>query len=259
MPRAARGIRGRRSDAVTTGPQNRPDPGQRRFPVVVLDCDGVIIESTDIKARAFGAIFSDYPDAVPQIVHYHRQHGGLARELKLQYILGTILGVDASAAAVASRAASLASQMRDALLACPEVPGLRAFLAWASRRRLFVASGTPDGELREILTARSLAPFFERLFGSSRTKTESIREIARLTGVRPEAMLFVGDAGTDADAAREMGVPFVARLTDDRSIRSTHGFPEVVDLAELTRLLEAADLAESAGVATGGVAGTGER
>ena len=47
--------------------------------VIVLDFDGVIAETLDIKADAFAVLFADYPEHVEAIVRLHRENGGMSR------------------------------------------------------------------------------------------------------------------------------------------------------------------------------------
>lgn len=49
---------------------------------IVLDFDGVIVESLDIKTRAFRDLFSDYPQHLDKIMSYHLAHNAISRYIK---------------------------------------------------------------------------------------------------------------------------------------------------------------------------------
>ena len=39
---------------------------------VIFDVDGVIIESAEIKTKAFEILFADYPDKLSEIIRFQR-------------------------------------------------------------------------------------------------------------------------------------------------------------------------------------------
>jgi len=59
---------------------------------VIFDVDGVLIESAEIKTRAFEQLFAGYPDKVKEIVDYHNKNAGLSRYVKFRYFYEKILG-----------------------------------------------------------------------------------------------------------------------------------------------------------------------
>ena len=59
--------------------------------VIVLDFDGVIVESVGIKTEAFRELFRDSPQ-VEEIYQYHLANNALSRFEKFPYICENILG-----------------------------------------------------------------------------------------------------------------------------------------------------------------------
>mgnify|MGYP002832559002 CR=1 FL=1 len=74
---------------------------------------------------------------------------------------------------------------------------------------LFVASGTPEPELREIIKHRSIPHFFQGVYGSPATKTEILQRILAECQFNPEQILMVGDALTDWEGAQGVGAEFI--------------------------------------------------
>ena len=66
---------------------------RRPVKAIVLDCDGVILESNDVKAQTLRRLFGDYPEHGEAIVDLHRNHGGLPRHEKLRIICEEIVGI----------------------------------------------------------------------------------------------------------------------------------------------------------------------
>jgi phosphoglycolate phosphatase-like HAD superfamily hydrolase len=210
---------------------------------VVFDCDGVILESTDIKTEAFRALFeADQPDRIPEILDYHVRHMGISRHLKLRHICTEILGETCTARREARLAAEFSRLVFARVLQCPIVPGTREFLRGArDRYRCFVASGTPHEELELILRRRRLLGYFERTWGSPAKKPDVLRQVLRRGPFRKGEVAFVGDAESDWRAAKESGVRFVRRVGSPADwrlppcrwqIRDLRGLPAVIAAME---------------------------
>jgi phosphoglycolate phosphatase-like HAD superfamily hydrolase len=182
---------------------------------IVFDFDGVILESAGIKTNAFRYIFSRYPAAVDAIVAYHLQNAGMGRIAKLRIIYRDFLKQPFSPEDEKRLNQEFADYVGARVLACPFVPGLLEFLAWgAARCPLFVASGVPQEELRDLVAARDLAKFFEGVNGSPRNKVQILSEIRAAHGWEARQLLMIGDALTDSRAAAEAGTAFVGRVAE---------------------------------------------
>ena len=58
---------------------------------IILDFDGVILESVSVKTEAFRALFSFVPEHVEEIVQFRRYNGGMFRFNKFRFIYKNIL------------------------------------------------------------------------------------------------------------------------------------------------------------------------
>ena len=53
---------------------------------VFFDFDGVILDSVEVKTRAFAKMFEVYgPEIERKVVDYHLQHGGISRFEKIRH------------------------------------------------------------------------------------------------------------------------------------------------------------------------------
>ncbi len=59
---------------------------------LILDFDGVIVESLPLKAAAFKKVFSFAPEHLDEIIAFHLENGGMSRYDKFRYIYANILG-----------------------------------------------------------------------------------------------------------------------------------------------------------------------
>jgi phosphoglycolate phosphatase-like HAD superfamily hydrolase len=191
--------------------------------VIVLDFDGVILESFDIKTDAFRELFSNYPDQVDEVVSYHKKNGGISRYVKFRYIYENILNLpptDNDLNALADRFSEIVYQR---ILICPFVNGALDFLKdFHNTMHIYIASGTPEDELRDIINKRGLSEYFSGIFGSPSTKPQIVRNIMHIENMLPSDIIYVGDAISDLNAAREVGVTFIGR-------NKTENFDNVAD------------------------------
>ncbi|ODS33770.1 MAG: hypothetical protein SCARUB_01127 [Candidatus Scalindua rubra] len=57
-----------------------------------FDFDGVIVDSLETKAQAFGALFKDYgEEIVRKVIDYHLQNGGMSRYEKFKFYYNNFL------------------------------------------------------------------------------------------------------------------------------------------------------------------------
>jgi len=181
---------------------------------VIFDVDGVIIESAEIKTKAFEILFADYPDKLSEIISYHQKNGGISRYLKFRYVYEKILGEELSAKKEAELGEKFSKIVLTQILEAPFVAGAIEFLSQNKHRyRFFVASGTPEAELQNILNNRQLTPFFLEVHGAPKDKTDIIEDILNRYAFQRKEAAFIGDAESDRAAAERTGILFIARLT----------------------------------------------
>lgn len=183
---------------------------------VFFDFDGVILDNVHVKTEAFAALFRPYgPDVEREVVRFHREHGGLSRFIKFQYAIEDILGETATEERLAELGRRFSDLVYDAILQASFMPGARETLdALRGKLPLYVVSGTPEEELKRIVQARTLDGYFAAVLGSPRRKPEIVADMLTREGYTAARCLFVGDSGTDYDAARAVAMPFLGIVPD---------------------------------------------
>lgn len=201
----------------------------------MFDFDGVLVESVDTKTRALASLYAEHgPEATERVVAFHLRHGGLSRYEKFRYghevVLGRALPPDESE----RLAARFAALVVDAVIAAPWVAGAHEFVSAHCRElRLFIASGTPQDELREIVERRAMSAYFTDVRGSPVKKDELVRELLDRHRLVPGRALFVGDSITDYDAARATGLAFLGRVPPGAASPFPSGTETAADLRDL--------------------------
>jgi beta-phosphoglucomutase-like phosphatase (HAD superfamily) len=178
---------------------------------VILDFDGVVVESVELKIQAFLTMYAhESPEKRQAILEHQRTHGGVTRRLKFAHFERELFGRPGDPATLDRLAAGYAKLVHAAVLACPFIRGAIDFLeASHGRTDLHVVSGTPEEELLDIIDRRGLARYFKTVHGAPKTKPEAFRLILDANRYAHDRVVAVGDATTEYDAAVALQMPFI--------------------------------------------------
>lgn len=181
--------------------------------IVVFDCDGVILESVDVKTNAFGQTVAEYgPEAVSRLLDYHMANGGVSRYRKFEWFYREVLGREITKDQLQALGERFKQLAFDGVMNAPMVPGALECIETIYRKiPMYVASGAPHDELGAVLRARNLLSFFKGVHGSPPGKTELLKRIIADEGANAAEMLMVGDSPTDLKAAEACGAQFYGR------------------------------------------------
>lgn len=183
----------------------------RRPDALLLDFDGVIVDSIPVKLGAYLRLYEhERPEHLQAIRDHQRSHGGVTRRIKFRYFEREVFGRSVTDADIERLSDAFTRLVHEAVVACPLIPGALDLLRRAhGRATMHVVSGTPQEELVDIVGRRRLAAFFESVHGAPAGKRDTFERILRERGYRPERVLAIGDALTEYEAAASLGVPFL--------------------------------------------------
>ena len=182
---------------------------------IIFDFDGVVVESGKIKTQAFAELYRPYgEDIVAQVVQFHTQNGGMSRYRKFRHFQQHFLHQPPLTEAEERQLDIRFSELVvEAVIAADPVPGAIELIRQQSGRiPLFVASGTPEAELKVIVERRGLAPYFTAVRGAPALKKTIIAEILAAHGLQPETVLMIGDAMADLEGAQANDTAFLGRV-----------------------------------------------
>lgn len=214
-----------------------------------FDFDGTLVDSNEIKRRAFFEIASGFDP-----------EGDLVREVMARQPAGDRYGIARSLAAViAARGAlpegqsaqDLAKSLADAytahceraVSACPPIAGAEHALERLTERGLplFLITATPLEAVLPILRNRALDRYFQGVHGGPVSKLESLRQISAGMGARPRELVLVGDGEDDRQAAAAFGCIFIGVAPHGTSRFAHPPGHQISDLQGLPGLLEEID------------------
>jgi len=180
---------------------------------VILDFDGVLVESNEEKTKAFDDLFLLYPVQRDAMMAYHLANHSRPRMQKLEHYVYELMGRRDDHELVQAMAEQFSRFVTRRVIACPDVPGARNFLEeFRDKVPLYVSSVTPQDELREIVRAREIGSYFVEVFGDPPCrKRDAISSVLARESLSPPEVVFVGDSVSDYRVATQAGLQFIGR------------------------------------------------
>lgn len=201
-----------------------------KWEAVFFDFDGVILDSVDVKTKAFASMFHSYgPEIENAVVRYHLENGGVDRYEKFKYFYENFLGKRITQNEMDRLSKQFSTLVVKKVIDSPFIPGALNTLKELKINNIpsFIVSGTPDIEIKAIMKEKGLADFFQEVHGSPRKKWEITSSILKTNSFNPEKCLFIGDALSDYEASTYNKIHFLGIVSEnERSI-----FPDVTKIS----------------------------
>ena len=178
---------------------------------IIFDFDGVIAESVQVKTDAFAALYMTYgEDIVDRVVEHHESNGGISRFEKIKIYHGSFLNKTITARGITDLANQFSELVVEKVIAAPYVLGALEYIQKCYKHyKLFISTGTPTEEMKQILEGRKIAQYFTDVFGSPVKKNDHIKYIVSKYNISSNELLFYGDSNTDLNVAEEENIPFI--------------------------------------------------
>ena len=179
------------------------------YRALVFDCDGVVLNSNQVKTNAFYKVTLPYgEDAAKDFVKYHTENGGISRYKKFSHFLEAI-APEVEGPGVDELLERYADEVIDGLLACDVASGLAKLREQTPESRWLIVSGGDQDELRLVFEKRGLSSFFDGgIFGSPTPKKDILDREKILGNIEADA-LFIGDSKYDFESAQHANLDFV--------------------------------------------------
>lgn len=186
--------------------------GISQYKTIVFDCDGVILDSNQLKTQAYFDTAIDFGANEQQakaLMDYHVKLGGISRYPKFEYFLAEILKQPVKQADIDFLLDKFASEIHQGLLHCKQADGLYELRERYPSMRWMVLSGGDQQELRQLFKQRQLDILFDGgIFGSPDNKDQVLARESSNDNIQKPA-LFLGDSKYDHQAAIAAGLDFI--------------------------------------------------
>jgi phosphoglycolate phosphatase-like HAD superfamily hydrolase len=207
------------------------------YEVLLFDCDGVILDSNQVKVDAFSDALREYPpQSVDRFLAYHRSTGGVSRYVKFREFFSDYVDVTDAPAKLARALDAFTTRARAGLLQAPLLPGLERVLVRVASP-CYVVSGGDQAELRDVFVSRSLDQHFVEILGSPTTKEQHLERLGSEDRLSPPGVFF-GDADKDMRVAEQFGLDFVfvssvSDWPEGSQVAADRGHTVIADFSEV--------------------------
>jgi phosphoglycolate phosphatase len=215
---------------------------------LVFDFDGTLVQSNSIKRNAYFEAATEFANAESTVADVLAREPG-NREKVFREIVRVLEGGGKLPASrnpeawVARLVERYTEYCQTAIVACPEVTGMRAALETlaAGGYRLFINSATPTEPLRNIIALRGMQHQFRNVLGGPTGKADNLRRILADERVTKDETVMIGDNEADRLAAEEIGCHFIGLENEfsGYSVAPDRLIPDLTCLAEAVAALPA--------------------
>jgi len=182
------------------------------YDVIIFDCDGVILDSNNMKISAMRTALktSHYPaELIEQAIDAFLKNFGKSRQYHCRYFVETLMGLQGGGSYNLQKLilTHYSQAVEDEYLNVAMTNGSLALLRSLKNKSLYIASGSEEKQLIRIFNKRTLSHYFKGVFGSPETKSNNVNTIVQQ---HPGSnVLFIGDALADYNAAMDNKINFM--------------------------------------------------
>ena len=207
--------------------------------VIIFDFDGVILESTKIKNKAFGDLYSMYGEnIIKNVLEYDKDNQGVSRFNKIKFFHKEFLKKNISDDELKILANQYKNLILKKIVKCQFVTGSKEFIINNYKDYCFhIATGTPDDEIKYITKFLGIDEYFLSICGSPKEKCQIVKDIIEDNGYDNDNIVLIGDSDADYKAANDNSVKFIRRIHPNFDISLIKNSHALYDLTELGKIL----------------------
>lgn len=187
----------------------------KKYDLFFFDCDGVIVDSNPIKAKAFSSAVSSFGEVIAnEFENFCKKNWGKSRHFMFDHFIQQYCPGDEK------QKPQLLSKYEDFLsreyFKAPLTNGVKEFLLLLENKEKHVVSGGAEHEVKELLRRKEVDSFFHSVQGSPATKEEIVSKV----NFQDKKVLFIGDSIKDFDVATLFNFDFlfVRKYSDQKDM-----------------------------------------
>lgn len=175
------------------------------YDLYIFDCDGVILDSNNLKAEAFYSSVLEFgEEKSAMFLKYHNENGGVSRYKKFDYFFTNIHNnKDIDLISYIEKYAKLISI---GYLETEITDGFFEFIEKVYSKECYVVSASEEKELIEVFKYKKIDRYFKSIYGSPKSKIENIDNNIDFLNKK---VLFIGDSASDLEASKYFNFDFL--------------------------------------------------
>ena len=176
------------------------------YETIILDCDGVIFDSNYLKIDAFKDALVGFDEKLIKIfINYFKNNFGTSRYHLVRVFIEEVLKQKFNEKLYNE---ILKKYSENCVILYEKSEITKNFIEFIEKnkdKKLYVASGSDQEELRIVFKKRNLEKYFIDIFGSPIKKSEIVKSILSTNN----NVIMIGDAISDMLAAKDSNIDFI--------------------------------------------------
>lgn len=209
-----------------------------QFQAFFFDFDGVIVDSVDVKTKAFGELFRGYGEEVSKMaVEYHYNNSGVSRYEKFRYLYEHLLRKDITEQIIDDLDKEYSRLVVDEVVNSPFIEGAFEFIVaiYDKKKDCFVISATPQEEMRRIIKLKNIEHLFKDVVGSPKSKAENLKLLLDRYRISSRQAVYFGDAYADYRAAQENHMQFIGIVDKSRELANLGDIMKIKNFCDIIK------------------------
>ena len=187
----------------------------RKYKTFIFDCDGVILNSNQIKTNCFRRILKEYSqNAIEEFIDYHQKNGGISRYIKLEYFLKNILPkysykYKLKTYELNNLLLKYSNECINSLSNSEVTKNLNKMRKITGNIPWIVVSGSDQVELKKVFKYKNIYKYFNGgIYGSPDKKVDIIERELKKGNINHPALMF-GDSKLDHEVSAFHKIDFI--------------------------------------------------
>ncbi|MDT0647590.1 HAD hydrolase-like protein [Zunongwangia sp. F260] len=179
--------------------------------IILWDCDGVILDSMEIRAKGFRDVLRAFPEEeVDLLLNYHEENGGLSRYVKFEYFFETIRKEEVKKQVINEYSTAFSNIMKQELASRSRLnQEVIDFLVDNHERfKMHIVSGSDGDELRYLCKKLGVSKYFLSIEGSPVPKIKLVEDLMKRNNYVNKETCLIGDSVNDQEAAQLNNIDF---------------------------------------------------
>lgn len=203
-----------------------------QYKTIILDCDGVIFDSNSLKLNAFREALSEFDKSVvDNFIEYFQNNFGTSRYNLTKVFITEFLNIKFDENIYNRILNKYGENCKYLYKEAMYTKSLLVFLDKYKNKKMYIASGSDQEELREVFISRNLNGYFIDIFGSPVKKSVLVNNIMSIN----ENAVMIGDAKSDMNAAKDNGIDFIfmSKYSTNKEMKQDKNLLSINNLEDL--------------------------
>tara|TARA_B100000795_G_C22806749_1_gene445501 strand:+ start:6659 stop:7309 length:651 start_codon:yes stop_codon:yes gene_type:complete len=181
----------------------------QKYNSFIFDCDGVILNSNQIKTNAFFEVAKKFGSKhADKLVNFHIENGGISRYKKFMFFLENILENKEAEYTVEALCKEFSTIIIKDLINSEVNQEIFQLKEIYNNNPWLVVSGGDQAELRTVFKSKKIDSLFEGgIYGSPIKKTSIFMNLLH-QGIIKNPSIYFGDSKYDYESSKQCGIDF---------------------------------------------------